>query len=265
MAYSFVADTSADFDTSKMNVGSNGIVTAGEALRSVGQQLGATATFGNFDDSAVNLIPSQLSGLTLGGVLDMFAESACGTWCGMSGNLELADLQNNADGLPTGASCTAYSEVDYQGVQSIGVLVQTNSNTGVTKTYGSGNGSVVTVENPVVADTHGWGSDVWSRMGGYQYQAWHCEKAILTSAPQKLLCCTMNFAGISSSLVVGDYTVNVDGTGIYFSGGRDPQPDERWGYQNKPERTKIGINKSVGNTTLTSSGRIEFRNKNKEV
>lgn len=106
---------------------------------------------------------------------------------------------------------------------------------------------------------------VAKRLSGYTYQAWHCEKALLDShvIGRRLICSTINFEGMQP-LVVGNFTLDVDSTGIYFSGGRDPQSEERWGYENKIERDKIGVNKGIGNTVITSSGRIEFRNKNKK-
>ena len=147
-------------------------------------------------------------------------------------------------------------------MQQITELIHTNSETGKVEKSGGALGSVISVENPLVARGDGWCGTVWQRVGNYQYQAWHCEKALLDGFVNKrLLCTTIDFEGMPP-LIIGSYAIDVDSTGIYFSGGRDPQTDERWGYEDKLSRTKIGVEKWVGNSVTHSNGMKEFRNEN---
>lgn len=266
-AYDFSTDTSGEFDPEGLwQSATADYITSGEVLSGLSSQMGISITVANMDDLDMKITREQLRGQSFNGILEMISEAACGVWCGNGeGGLILIDLDNDANKYAFGASSAEYSEIDFRGVQKIGRVVHINSETGRTEQSGGSTGNVISVENPLVARGDGWLGKVWQRMGNYQYQAWRCEKALLDShvIGRRLLCSALNFEGMSP-LIVGDFTLDVDSTGIYFSGGRDPQPEERWGYINRTERTKIGVNKGVGNTTITSSGRIEFRNKNKK-
>lgn len=266
-AYDFTTDTGGEFDPSGLwQSATADYITSGEVLNGLSSQLGIPLSVSNTDDLDMQITREQLKGQTFNGILEMLAAAACGVWCGDGeGGLILIGLDNDIGNYAYGASSTDYAEIDYRGVQQITEVIHTNSETGNIEQAGGGLGSLISVENPLVARGDGWLGTVWQRIGNYQYQAWYCEKALMNSfINSRLLCTTMNFEGMLP-LIIGSYTIDVDSTGIYFSGGRDPQSDERWGYEDKLTRTKIGINKGVGNTTITSSGRIEFRNKNKEA
>lgn len=266
-AYDITTDMSGEFDPSGLwQAATADYITSGEVLNGLSSQLGISLSVSNMDDFDMQITREQLKGQTFNSVLEMLAEAACSVWCGDGeGGLILIGLDNDIGNYDYGTHSTDYAEVDYRGVQQITELIHTNSETGKVEKSGGGLGSVISVENPLVARGDGWGGKVWQRIGNYQYQAWYCEKALLDGdTNSRLLCTTMNFEDMSP-LIIGSYVIDVDSTGIYFSGGRDPQSDERWGYEDKLTRTKIGINKGVGNTTITSSGRIEFRNKNKEA
>ena len=265
-AYDITTDMDGEFDPSGLwqNV-TKDYITSGEVLNGLSSQLGISCTVSDPDDLDMQITREQLRGQSFNGILEMLAESACGVWCGDGeGGLILIDLDNDVNKYAFGASSTEYGEIDYRGVQRIGRLIHTNSETGNTEENGGTTGNVISVENPLVARGDGLCGKVWQRVGGYQYQAWRCEKALLDEhvLGKRLLCSVLEFEG-ASPLIIGDFTLDIDSTGVYFSGGREPQSEERWGYVNKTERTKIGVNKGVGNTTIASSGRIEFRNKNK--
>lgn len=263
-AYDITTDMSGEFDPAEVwQSATADYVTVGSVLNSLSSQMGVDCSVGISDVLNMQITREQLQGHTFNSLLELIAEAACGMWCsdGEDG-LILIGLDNDIGAYGYGTSSTEYAEVDYRGVQQITELVHTNSETGETEEMGGGLGSVISVESPLVARGDGWGGKVWERVGNYQYQAWYCEKALLDGYVNKrLLCTTMNFEGMPP-LIIGSYTVDVDSTGIYFSGGRDPQSDERWGYENKISRTKIGINKRVGNTVITESGRIVFINEN---
>lgn len=265
-AYDFSTDTSGEFDPSELwqNV-TKDYITSGEVLSGLSSQLEISCTVSNPDDLDMQITREQLQGQSFNGILEMISESACGVWCGDgSGGLILIDLDNDVNKYAFGASSTEYGEIDYRGVQRIGRLIHTNSETGNTEENGGTTGNVISVENPLVARGDGLCGKVWQRVGGYQYQAWRCEKALLDEhvLGKRLLCSVLEFEG-ASPLIIGDFTLDIDSTGVYFSGGREPQSDERWGYANKVERTKIGIGKSVGSRTILSDGTNVFVNKNK--
>ena len=265
-AYDFSTDTDGDFDSSGLwqNVTLD-YITSGEVLNGLSSQLGIPCRVSDPDDLDMQITREQLKGRSFNSILEMLAESACGVWCADGeGGLILIDLNKNEGVYSYGASSSEYAKIDWRGVQQIGKVIHTNSETGNVEQSGGSKGSVISVENPLVARGDGWLGTVWQRVGNYQYQAWYCEKALLDEhvLGRRLLYSTINFEGMPP-LVVGSFIVDVDSTGIYFSGGRDPQSDERWGYVDKVERTKIGIGKSVGSTVITESGRIVFINENK--
>lgn len=265
-AYDFSTDTSGEFDPSELwqNV-TKDYITSGEVLNGLYSQMGVTLSVSDPDDLDMQITREQLQGQSFNGILKMISEAACGVWCGDgSGGLILIDLNNDIGKYAFGASSTEYGEIDYRGVQRIGRLIHTNSETGNTEENGGTTGNVISVENPLVARGDGLCGKVWQRVGGYQYQAWRCEKALLDEhvLGKRLLCSVLEFEG-ASPLIIGDFTLDIDSTGVYFSGGREPQSDERWGYANKVERTKIGIGKSVGSRTILSDGTNVFVNKNK--
>ena len=70
--------------------------------------------------------------------------------------------------------------------------------------------------------------------------------------------------GEDTELLANQITITVDSSGIYFSGGADPQSDEVWNYDDYLTRTKISMDKLIGNTKISSGGRIVFVDLNKE-
>lgn len=264
VAYDFTTDLNEPFDPSEIwQSAAADYVTIGSVLNELSSQSGVSCSVSNSDVLDIKATRDQLTGHSFNSIFEMISETAAGVWIPNGENgLLLICLENNDPNYGFGASCSDYSEIDYCGIQTIGKLIHTNSETGNVEECGGNNGNLISVENPLVARGDGLCGKVWERIGNYQYQSWNVEKALIDGMPQRLICSKIHFG--NTELIVGNYTVDVDSTGIYFSGGRAAQSEENWSYKNKIERTKIGINKSVGNTVITQSGRIVFRNKNRQ-
>ena len=96
------------------------------------------------------------------------------------------------------------------------------------------------------------------------YTAWNCEKAILTYPTPDIPPFTMMTFG-GRELLATSFTVSVDSTGCYFSGGADPQDEEQWRYEDYTQRQlneRVQIGKAVGNTRISANGDIIFQNLN---
>ena len=265
-AYDFTTDTSGDFDPSGLwQSATADYISSGEVLNGLSSQLGVPCRVSDSDDLDMHVTREQLKGHNFNSILEMISEAAAGVWCGDGeGGLILVDLNNDIGSYNYGASSSEYVEIDYRGVQQIGTVIHTNSETGnVHRVISNSVGNVISVENPIVASNGSWTAALARRLSNCRYQAWYCEKALLDEyvIGRRLLCSTMNFEGMPP-LIIGSFTVDVDSTGIYFSGGRDPQSEEWWGYVSKTERTKIGVEKWVGNSVTHANGMIEFRNEN---
>lgn len=264
IAYDLTTDLSGEFDPSEIwQSAAADYVTVGSVLNTLSSQSGVNCSVSGGDVLDIKVTREQLTGQSFNGILEMISETAAGVWISSGENaLQLICLEKGDSAYGFGASCSDFADIDYCGIQTIGKLIHTNSETGNVEENGGTTGNVISVENPIVARGDGLCGKVWERIGNYQYQAWRCEKALLESVPSKrLLCTAINFEG-KSPLIVGDFTLDIDSTGIYFSGGRDPQSEERWEYKNKIERTKIGVDKWVGSSVIQSNGMRRYRNEN---
>ena len=66
-------------------------------------------------------------------------------------------------------------------------------------------------------------------------------------------------------LMATSFTISVDSTGVYFSGGSDPQDEEQWRYEDHTQRQlneRVQIGKTVGNSRFDKNG-FCFVNKSK--
>lgn len=217
-------------------------------------------SYGASASTALNFISftqSDLTDKTCGELLDLMSETAAGVWACLDDNLYLVCFGSVAGG---NISAQEYAGIEYQGKTAVIGLVAKNSSTGKTYTYGTttGNGVVVQIENGLVNENTA--GVVWTRISDYEYTAWNCEKADITT--QHFNFCGPMILNMDMSYHPRSVDLSVDSTGIYFSGGC-PAVDE-WNYRSKLEREKIGIGKAVGNAVVTRKGDLVFVNKNNE-
>lgn len=211
----------------------------------------------------INFTKAGLMGKTCGELLDMISEVMVGIWVCSGNTLSLVCL-GGMDGSPVNSS--EHTEIEYQGRTRVIGLVMKNSSTGKTFSYGStsGNGVVIQVESGFVCAE--LADIVKQRVLNYEYTAWNCEKADITTEHfpfSGLLQFSYNGGSdsLESPLFPRAVNCSVDSTGIYFSGGCAPVDD--WNYKSKLEREKIGIGKSVGSMTVLEDGTIvSFKNEN---
>lgn len=257
--------TDADFSTSH-NWKASGTMSANQVLTDICRICG-------FDGSSmssggglqyINFTQADVTGKTCGELLDIISEAMAGVYVCSGKTLRLAAF-GALDGTSVGSS--EHTGIKYQGRTKIIGLVMKNSSTGETFSYGtsSGNGYVIQIENKFVSAE--LADIVKSRVLNYEYTAWNCEKADITTT-------NFTFGGLLQFSYIGESSesldsilfprnVNyyVDSTGIYFSGGC-PQCDE-WNYKSKLEREKIGIGKSVGSMAVLQDGTIVcYKNEN---
>ncbi len=262
VAYDIMAQSDRNFDASALYVGESGVIPCGNVLDAVKNQCGFTSIRTTSTDGMdfINFTPEMLEGKTCRGVLEMVSTAMCGVW--------VADQDDGAVlrclGMPfPGYTSTAkeYAEIDYQGAQKITKLVVTDSETGNVREFSTGEyGTVIAIETPFPDVA----SFVWSRINGYVYTAWHCDKALIDDAYPDIPVFTEITFG-DAALAANNFTIDVDCTGVYFSGGTDPQDDEQWRYEEYLQREvneRVKIGKTVGNTQVTQEG-ICFVNKNK--
>ncbi|MDE5740836.1 MAG: hypothetical protein K2H90_00135 [Oscillospiraceae bacterium] len=213
----------------------------------------------------INFTQSDVVGKTCGEILDIISEAMVGVYVCSGDSLHLAVFGGSEGSTVRSSEHTA---IEYQGRTRVIGLVMKNSSTGKTFSYGttSGNGAVIQVESGFVCAE--LADIVKNRVLNYEYAAWNCEKADITTK-------NFGFGGLlqfaysggssdslESPLFPRAVNYSVDSTGIYFSGGC-PAVDEL-NYKSKLEREKIGIGKAVGNTTISENGDIIFVNKNNE-
>lgn len=205
---------------------------------------------------------SDVSEKTCGEILDTISETMVGVWVCLFKTLHLLCFGGVADG--THVACEKHTKIEYQGRTQILGLVMKNSSDGKIFSFGTteGNGYVIQVENKFVSED--LANAVWQRIQGYQYIAWNCEKADITTE-------NFSFGGLlqfaysqngnpadslENPLFPRTVNYSVDNTGIYFSGGCSPC--DEWNYRSKLEREKIGIGKVVGNMSIDNSGRTNY-------
>lgn len=259
VAYDRMSNTDQPFEVSGAGVPNDeGLYYCGNVMAAIAAQCGFSSmnpTGGGLD--LIQFTLEQLQDRTCRDVMEMIAEAMCGVWiCGNDNIAVLSCLGAPYDSL--GAS-DSFTEIDYQGKQRITALMLTNSNTGMIAEYSTGEyGTALYVESPFVGGTE-LDSVVWERVKNYEYQAWRCDKALLDGfIPTST---RIDFDG--ASLLANNVSLAVDSTGIYFSGGCDPQDESQWGYDDYLKRKKLEADKLIGNAKITSTGRYVFINKNK--
>lgn len=259
VAYDRMSNTDQPFEVSGAGVPNDeGLYYCGNVMAAIGTQCGfdmVSTSAGGTELIFFKL--EQLQDRTCRDIMEMIAEAMCGVWiCGNDNIAVLSCLGAPYNSLGTSDS---YTEIDYQGRQQITALMLTNSDTGKVVSYSTGAyGTAIYIESPFVGGTE-LDSVVWGRLQNYEYQAWRCDKALLDGfIPTST---RIDFDG--ASLLANNVSLSVDSTGIYFSGGCDPQDESQWGYDDYLKRKKLEADKLIGHTKITNTGRIVFINKNK--
>lgn len=209
----------------------------------------------------ISFTKDQVTNKTCRGLLETIAESLCGVWIADNyGGIVLSCLGQPYNSIDR---CSTFSKINYQGKQKITKLICTNSDSGQTREFSTGEyGTVITINSPFVANNTGLDTQVWSRLNGHIYQAWSCEKAIVYDFPPAS--CTIDFDG--AQLLANNVTITPDSTGIYISAGCDPQDEEMWRYNDYTQRqlnNRVELGKTAGNVQINSETGIVFINKNK--
>ena len=222
------------------------------------ESVGYSDSFGIED---INFTREQLLGKTCRQLMETVAAAMCGCWTASGDNGKSARL-NCFGASPTATTeVSCYAEINMQGKQKITRLVVTDSESGETSESLTGEyGTVFAVETPFSAAA----KKAWGRVQDKLYTAWSCEKAILTHLTPDIPAFTVMTFG-ERELMATSFTVSVDSTGVYFSGGSDPQDEEQWRYEDYTQRQlneRVQIGKTVGNTQVNKDG-ICFVNKNK--
>lgn len=260
VAYDVLSQTDKSFDPSDLPVyDGSSTYPCSDVLNAIGVQCGIS-----FEDITggeyINFTLSQLETRTCRNILEMISTALCGVWVNGYGNWAvLSPFGAQKDASFGMSSVKKYGEIDYRGRQRITKIIFVNSDTGVENVLtNDAYGVVLEIESPFAAAGTGLDELVWDRINVYEYQAWNCDKAILEHA-------FVSASGFmifdSSQLLANKVSLSVDSTGIYFSGGLEPQ--DEWNYEEYLDRKKIGTDESIGNTMIDSSGRIVFVNKNK--
>lgn len=258
VAYDILSLAEQPFDVSA--VSGLDAIPCGNVLEAIKSQCGFTSigASGEGLDSIV-FKAEQLENRSCADLLEMVSVAMCGTWIATLDNgVVLSCLGQPYDSSETSVDAEYYAEIDLQGRQKITGIVFTNSDTGEQNILNTGEyGVILAIDSPFVGGT-GLDSVVWSRVQDHIYQAWNCEKAIVDGLA--VSCANIGFDGVE--WLTNSISLDVDGTGIYFSGGLPPQDEEQWQYEERLERVKIGIDKPVGNTTIDNEGKIVYRNLN---
>lgn len=259
VAYDRMSNTDQPFEVLGAGVPNDeGLYYCGNVMAAIGTQCGfdmvSTSAGGT---ELIYFKLEQLQDRTCRDIMEMIAEAMCGVW--ICGNDNIAVLSCFGEPYDSFGTSDIFAEIDYQGRQQITALVLTNSDTGKVVSYSTGTyGTAIYIESPFVGGTE-LDSVVWERIKNYEYQAWHCDKALLDGfIPTST---RIDFDG--ASLLANNVSLAVDSTGIYFSGGCDPQDESQWGYDDFLTRKKLEADKLIGHTKITNTGRIVFVNKNK--
>lgn len=262
VAYDIMSKCDQEFDVSGITYEDKNAIPCGNVLSAIMRQCGITAV--TTSGTGLNLITfttSQLENRRCADLLEMVAEAMVGVWLAEYDNgIVLSCLGAEYDPSYGIIDAPHYSEINYQGRQKITGIVFTNSDTGAVNVLKTGEyGVILNVESPFVGNT-ALDEVVWERVQDYIYQAWNCDKALVDGLV--LASSVIGFGG--TDMRVNNVSVDVDSTGIYFSGGCAPQDEEQWKYREYLDRAKVGIGKAVGNTVIDSNGTIRFINRNKE-
>ncbi len=220
--------------------------------------IGFSDAFGTED---INFTKEQLQDTTCRRLLETVADAMCGCWAA-SGD-DGSSVRLNCFGESNAAVTTVhdYAEINMQGKQKITGLVVTDSESGErTESLTGEYGTVFTVDTPFAEAA----KKSWKRVQDKLYTAWRCEKALLTYVTPDIPAFTLMKFG-ERELMATSFTISVDSTGVYFSGGADPQDEEQWRYEDYTQRAlneRVQIGKTVGNSRFDKNG-FCFVNKNR--
>ncbi len=272
-AYDILSQTEKAFDSTSLGLffDRGEKAPCGNVLSAVCSQCGisggATSSGDGFE--YINFAPEHVKDKSCADILEMVSEAMCGVWVANHfDQIVLSCLGEEYDTSLHGfISSQKYSELIHQGRQQIARLICTNSDTDKKADYGFITaGTVIEAESPfLVADTPLDGI-VCSRIRNYVYSAWNCKKAIINEiiySMTKIEFGTEEWE--KEKLHVKKAVINVDNTGIYFSGGTDPRSDEEWNYDEYLQRevdTKVQYDKAAGNVCISKENGIRFINKN---
>ncbi len=263
-AYDIMSNTEKKFDPSALSLFSDDeFIPCGNVLEEIKRQCGFTSIGASAGD--LNLIrykKDMLTNRTIRSILEEIAVSMCGVWIASDDNGAVLSCL----GEPYDHICTPenYSEIDYQGMQQITELICRNSESGNVREYSYGGqyGTVIEINSPFAANNSGLDNIVFSRIGGYIYQGWNVEKAILTEfIPAS---CRVYFG--ENYLLANNVEISVDSCGIFASLSCDPQSDEMWKYDDYTQRqinNRVEFDKTAGNVQINNEKGIVFVNKNK--
>ena len=260
-AYDAMSKVEQDFDLTYLTMTDETTAACGNVLSAICSQCGFTGAYtsGKGLDYIV-FTKNQLENRTCRALLEMIAEAMQGVWVAdTDGSIVLSCIGAEYDTSRRIIDAIYYSEIDYQGQQKITGIVFTNTDTGAVNVLKTGSyGVILNINSPFVACGTGLDSAVWERLQDHIYQAWHCDKAYIDG-----LAVASSHIGFSDvEMLTNTVSLDVDSTGIYFSGGCEPQDEEQWKYEEYLERAKIGIGKAVGNTIIDNNGTIRFQNLN---
>ena len=257
ICYDKLAMTDRKLDTSSLTF-SDGKISLAFLLPAVFLQCGI-ADFGYSDSTGADSIfftEEQLKNCPCRNILEDISAAMCGVWiCDASGRAILSTLGRNLNGIIYSED---YADIEKNGIQKITALVMTNSDSGEAFVFQTGEYGV-TLEISTPFATAELSSAVWSRVENYTYTAWNCKAAKVADFVFSTM--YMRFGDTTSytQLSANKVQLKIDSTGVYFSGGNPPQDKE---YKSYLDREKISVAKNIGNTAISRSGRIIFRNLN---
>lgn len=266
VAYDIMSKTDAPFDASGFDTyfeRGHETVDCGMVMNAVKSQCGFESI--GFSDSLgiedINFTREQLSDTTCRRLLELAADTMCSCWTASGDDGRSARLNCFGESLAAVTTVHDYAEINMQGKQKITRLIVTDSESGETSESLTGEyGTVFAVDTPFPAAA----KKSWSRVQDKLYTAWSCEKAILTYPSPDIPPFTLMQFG-ERELLATSFTVSVDSTGVYFSGGSEPQDEEQWRYEDYTQRQlneRVQIGKTVGNSQFDKNG-FCFVNKNK--
>lgn len=260
-AYDAMSKVEQDFDLTYLTITDKTTAACGNVLSAICAQCGFTGAYTS-DEGLEYIVftKNQLENRTCRALLEMIAEAMQGVWvANADGDIVLSCIGSGYDPTSHLINAEYYSEIDYQGQQKITGVVFTNTDTGAVNVLKTDDyGVILNISSPFVVET-GLDNAVWERLQDHVYQAWHCDKAYIDG-----LAVASSYIGFGDTeMLTNTVSLDVNSTGIYFSGGCAPQDEEQWKYEEYLERAKVGVNKLTGHTKITNTGRIEFINLNK--
>ena len=255
-AYDAMSRVEQVFDSTQLTV-----TDCGNVLNAICYQCGFAGSYATGEGiDYIVFTKSQLENRTCRALLEMIAEAMQGVWVAdTDGSIVLSCIGAEYDTSRHIIDAIYYSEIDYQGRQKITGIVFTNTDTGAVNVLKTDDyGVILNISSPFVAAGTGLDSAVWERLQDHIYQAWHCDKAVIDG-----LAVASSYIGFGDTeMLTNTVSLDEDSTGIYFSGGCEPQDEEQWKYEEYLERAKIGIGKAVGNAVIDNRGRTIYRNLN---